>query len=436
MDVARSPATASLSAAATTKKTYLFDRLRSVASGVIDSAASTFLLLIAVKAFDAGSIEKSFIAASGNIGMLLSLWLVPLVERWGKPVMRIASWMMWIGGAVMLVAAGIGTLNALVVASVVSIGLANAIIPLLTTVYQDNYAPRERGKYVSRTFVPRVAATIVFGELAGRLLTQDINLYRLLLLAFAIAFAFAAICLARIPSTALRLSTLVSPPSPTPPLRGGEKKADIFLGALGSMKFLRTDRTLRFTLVSWMLMGFANLMMWPLRVEFLANPKYGLVLNPQQIALYVITIPSLMRLLLSPAWGMLFDRMNFFVLRIILNVGFALGIAAFFTGNSTLGLVLGAAIFGIANAGGEVAWNLWVTKFAPHNRVAEYMSIHTFFTGIRGIAAPFIAFQLAQTLDIAGIAVVCAILIILASLILIPEARGERRRMTQNNRGS
>jgi MFS family permease len=433
MEVAVPPATVSPSALAITKKTYFYDRLRSLASGVIDSASSTFLLLIAVKAFEAGTIEKSFIAASGNIGMLLSLWLVPLVERWGKPVMRIASWMMWIGGAAMLVAAGAGTLNMLVISSVVSIGIANAIIPLLTTVYQNNYLPRERGKYVSRTFVPRVAATIIFGELAGRLLTQDINLFRLLLVAFAVAFFFAAFCLAKIPSTALHDRQVKRPPPPTPPPMGEGReagaRAGVFLGALGSLKYLRTDRTLRWTLASWMLMGFANLMMWPLRVEFLANPKYGLVLSPQQITLYVITIPSVMRLLLSPAWGMLFDRMNFFVLRIILNVGFALGIAAFFTGNSTLGLVLGAAIFGISNAGGEVAWNLWVTKFAPHERVAEYMSIHTFFTGIRGIAAPFIAFQLAQTLDIAGIAVVCAVLILLASLILIPEARGEKRRM-------
>jgi MFS family permease len=94
-------------------------------------------------------------------------------------------------------------------------------------------------------------------------------------------------------------------------------------------------------------------------------------------------------------------------------------------------LFVGAVIFGISNAGGEVAWNLWVTKFAPPDKVAEYMSVHTFFTGIRGIAAPFIAFQLTQTMDISGIAMVCAILILLASLILIPEARGERRRMRE-----
>ena len=34
--------------------------------------------------------------------------------------------------------------------------------------------------------------------------------------------------------------------------------------------------------------------------------------------------------------------------------------------------MIGAAIlFGISNAGGDVAWSLWVTKFAPAARVAD-----------------------------------------------------------------
>jgi MFS family permease len=139
-----------------------------------------------------------------------------------------------------------------------------------------------------------------------------------------------------------------------------------------------------------------------------------------------VLIPSLARLVLTPIWGRLFDRMNFFVMRIVLNVGFALGIAAFFIGSNTLGLVVGSLIFGASNAGGEIAWSLWVTKFAPDDRVAEYMSVHTFFTGVRGIAAPLLAFQLARVFSIDGIAALCATLIVLASLILVPEIKGQR----------
>lgn len=407
-----------------TKLTYRYDQLRAIPQGAIESASTTFLLLIAVQAFDAGPTPKSFIAAAGNVGLLLSLWLVPLVEQMCQPVMRVAAWMMLGGAVAMLASAAIPTLPMLVLSSVLAISASNAIIPLLTSVYQDNYAPRERGKFVSRTFVIRVAATAICAELAGRLLTTNIGLFPWLLVIFSAAFVVAAVCLSRIPSKALHLE---QPPHPTSPLGGEGTRLGIVFGAFDSLKFLRTDRTLRWTLTSWMLMGFANLMMWPLRVEYLANPKYGLALNPQQIALYTILIPSLARLALTPMWGRLFDRMNFFVLRIVLNIGFALGIASFFTGATTLGLVVGSIIFGASNAGGEIAWNLWVTKFAPEDRVAEYMSVHTFFTGVRGIFAPILAFQLTQTLDIGGIALVCAVFIILASLILVPEIKGQRR---------
>lgn len=417
-----------------TQLTYRYDRLRAVFAGIIDSASTTFLLLIAVKAFDAGSAPKSLIAASSNIGLLFSLWLVPMVEQMGKPVMRVASVMMLIGAAAMIGAALVPTLPMLLVASVAGMSMANAIIPLITSVYQDNYAPRERGRYVSRTFVIRIAATALFGELAGRLLTADIGLYRWLMVSFGLAFVGASFCLSRIPSRPLHTSGASAGLTTHPPthLLGAKQKFGIVawgvavFGAFHSLRFLRTDRLLRWTLTAWMLMGFANLMMWPLRVEFLANPRYGIVLNPQEIALYTIVIPSVTRLLLSPLWGWLFDRMNFFVLRIVLNIGFALGIAAFFTGVSTFGLVLGSLIFGASNAGGEIAWNLWVTKFSPPDRVAEYMSVHTFFTGVRGILAPVLAFQLTQTLSIAGIALVCAVFIVLASLILVPEIKGQR----------
>jgi hypothetical protein len=44
---------------------------------------------------------------------------------------------------------------------------------------------------------------------------------------------------------------------------------------------------------------------------------------------------------------------------------------------------------------------------------------------VRGIAAPLVAFQLTQHLPIGQIALICAGLIGLASLILVPESRRE-----------
>jgi hypothetical protein len=144
------------------------------------------------------------------------------------------------------------------------------------------------------------------------------------------------------------------------------------------------------------------------------------------IALLTGVIPNLVRLALSPVWGHLFDRMNFFALRVTLNVGFAIGILTFFLSDTLTGLVMGAVVFGISNAGGDVAWSLWVTKFAPPPRVADYMSVHTFLTGVRGVLAPLCAFSLVAYLAPWKLAVFSAALIVAASLLLLPEVKWGR----------
>jgi MFS family permease len=115
--------------------------------------------------------------------------------------------------------------------------------------------------------------------------------------------------------------------------------------------------------------------------------------------------------------------MNFFLLRITLNVGFILGILSFFTSNSLAGLIIGAIFYGVSIAGGDVAWSLWVTKFAPPERVADYMSVHTFFTGLRGIVAPVVAFQLATTVPLNLLGWISAGLILIGTAFLIPEIK-------------
>jgi MFS family permease len=176
-----------------------------------------------------------------------------------------------------------------------------------------------------------------------------------------------------------------------------------------------------------MLMGFANLMMLPLRVEYLANPKYHQAVSIGTVALLTGVIPNLVRLVLSPIWGYLFDHMNFFALRVVLNVGFAIGILTFFLSQSFAGFIIGAMVYGMSNAGGDVAWSLWVTKFAPPERVADYMSVHTFLTGVRGVLAPLCAFYLVGQLSPWMLAVISSGLIIAASLLLVPEIKWGRR---------
>lgn len=369
--------------------------------GVLESAGHTFLLLMAVLHFQAGSLAKALIAGGSSVGLLLSPVAVSLVEKWRWPVALGAARLLMLGAACCLVAAVFDHLWVYVGMSMVAMAAGSAIVPLMTQVYQENYPASERGKLYARSFTLRILGAMGFAWTGGWFLDRWPDWTSLLLLIFAAAFAVAAWAIHRIPSQPLRASGGTHP--------------------LHALRFVREDRVFRQTLIVWMFMGFANLMMLPMRVEYLGNPRHGLALTAASVALLTGVIPNVARLIMNPVWGWLFDRMNFFALRFTLNIGFALGIAAFFTSNSWPGLITGAVIYGISAAGGDVAWGLWVTKIAAPERVADYMSVHTFLTGIRGVAAPMVGFQLVQHFAPAALGWFSAALIVVATLWLLPE---------------
>ena len=387
--------------------TYRLERWRAVSHGVLETAGSTFLLLIAVRWFEAGAMAKAMIAAGSSVGLLASPLVVTWVSRHGLRPGVAAGRLLTVGALAFLVGALVPVLPVFVLASVVGMGTLASAIPLLTQMYQENYPEEQRGLLFSRTVVIRILAAAVFAKLAGWFLVVRMPQFPLLLLVFALAAWVSGRLLRACPTSPLLNS-------------GGEHP-------LRALRYVGEDSVFRQTLIAWMLMGTANLMMLPLRVEYLAHERYGLSLSADRIALYTSVIPNLARLVMSPVWGWVFDRMNFFGLRIILNFGFMIGILSFFVSDSTAGLVTGAIIYGVSNAGGDVAWSLWVTKFAPSDRVADYMSVHTFFTGVRGVFAPLAAFSLAGVVSLPTLGWISAGMIFVASLVLVPELRQRGR---------
>lgn len=353
--------------------TYRYEMMRAVAQGMLETAAHTFLLLIAVEWFKAGSVAKALVAAAGSFGLLISPVVVARVEHIGCRTSKAAATILGTGAVTLVVMASFPTLPVYVIGSIIAMACSSSSIPLMTQIYQENYPGKQRGRRFSRTVMMKILAAAGFGELAGQLLDADIERFTWLLLVFAGAFAFSSYCVSQIPSKPLHVS------GGTHPLR--------------ALRFAKTDPLFRITLIAWMFMGFGNLMMFPMRVDYLANDSL-LNFDVAKVALLASVIPNVARLLTSAMWGWLFDHMNFFVLRALLNVGFGLGIGVYFNSDSMLGLTLGAILFGISHSGGDVAWSLWVTKFAPPERVADYMSTHTFFTGVRGALGPMIGFSL------------------------------------------
>jgi MFS family permease len=389
-----------------TEITYRYERWRAVTGGILETAGSTFLLLIAVRWFHSGAFAKALLASGSSVGLLLTPVVVKYVETTRGSVAAGIRQFFLAGTATCLLVALFPSEWIFVLGGVFACTMMSAVIPLFTQIYQENYPAARRGRLFARTVMIRIATAAAFSEFGGRLLSWRIEWFRGLLILFALAFLFSAYCVSNYPSRPLHRTGSVNP-----------------FRALG---YVRDDRVFRHTLICWMLMGFGNLMMYPMRVEYLANPRYGLALSVAMIALLTGVIPNLARLVMSPIWGWLFDRMNFFTLRVLLNLGFAAGILTFFLSESTLGLVAGGVVFGISLAGGDVAWSLWVTQFAPPDRVADYMSVHTFFTGVRGVVAPMVAFHALNLVSISTLGWISAALIAVASLMLLPEVRTTR----------
>ena len=174
-----------------TAVTYRLERWRAIASGILETAGTTFLLVIAVRWYQAGAMAKALVAGGASVGLLVSPLTVWLVSRKGWQAARAAAWIAWLGAVGFLLMACLPFLPVFVLASVMAMTATGAGIPLLTQIYQENYPERERGRLFSRTMMIRIGVSTSFSYAAGWALDRYLSCYPLLLLVFSAAFAAA-----------------------------------------------------------------------------------------------------------------------------------------------------------------------------------------------------------------------------------------------------
>ncbi len=379
---------------------------RAVANGVLDAASATFLVLFAVRYYDVSAFGKSLIAATSSFGYLLSPFMVAWTERLRLRVTNASSALFLASAAFLFLASVSSAAWAYVTFAVAGMAFANSSVALITKLYQENYPADRRGRLLSKTMIVRIGTIALFSQLGAWLLASQPDAVALILRSFA---------LAALVSSVLILGC---------PVQRQEFRRSPALSTL--VREMWRDDTFRNTMICWMLMGLGNLLMLTLRVEYLANPIYGVKLTPGEVAFYVGVLPNVARIVMSSVWGTLFDKINFFTMRILINVSFAIGTMVFFLGNDLGAIAAGALIYGAATAGGDIAWNLWIAKFAPPDRVTHYMSFHAFLTGVRGLIAPLAAFQLITVLSFPQCTAISVALILSASLWLLPERKRVR----------
>lgn len=382
------------------------DLWRSLFMGIIEAGYSSLALLVAIRHFQAPDSAKSLIACGASIGFLLAPLFLLMAAKSGLTVSRICSICMIGTAAGTLCTAWTDQVWTYTLALMSSLVLVAQVPSLMVHVYSQNYQQGERGKRFSGNLMISGAIGACTSLLIGRLLDQDIALYQQILYGMLAASLCAACLHLRIPSGTLR----------------SKEQSSLFY----DLGLAFRDRFFTCMLFAWMLMGVGNLITIPLRVEYIANPVYGIDATNTVVLVITFIIPAITRILSAPVWAFFFDRMNLAFVRISINLFFLAGLLLYFNSETLAWLGFSAALIGCATGGGSLAWTLWVTKVAPDGRESTYMSVHSFFTGVRGVPAPFVGYWILTTLGPEEVAGISASFIALSSILFYFLASNKR----------
>jgi MFS family permease len=386
--------------------TYRKDLLRAPFAGILEAGWATFALVIAIRYFDASDTYKAFIAGAAPIGFLLTPLTLYLAANLRATPSRACTFVFALAAFLLVGASLAQSLFFFTLFVVMSQVAAVQQGPLMLQIYTSNYASTERGERMTWPFVLTALFSIGFAFLGGRILDQRIGVYHWIFISMALAAVISAAACIKIPSRQLSRKHVGNP--------------------WQNFRLIWEDRLFGFLLASWMLLGLGNLIALPIRVEYLADPAYGVDASNTSIAILMLVVPSIARILSTKMWGHFFDRLHFVTTRNLLNIFFLASIACFFFTTNIYILALAMAFQGMAFGGGRIFWSLWVTKIAPDEKASSYMSIHMALTGLRGTLAPFIGYAILSrsTPSSVGIA---GMLLILVSIVLFESVRGHTR---------
>ena len=393
------------------RQTLLFDSIRSFAFGVLETGPKTFFLLIVVRHFAAGDAIKTLVSLPHAFGLMAALVAVSYLAR--IPLRRNVV------AAAALVLAALGFAGAALASTIawhvlwlIPAAATGAVtLPLYTSIIKENYPAHLRGRLLAVELVLAMLGSALFHVAGGAILEHSYAGYRWVVAGYGGANLLAAGALLFVPVRRRRRRV----------------QAAAAISPLAALALLWRDRTFGLTVGAWFLFGFGSLLVAPLRILYLTEPQYGFDLPAVQVAFIAGTVPDIMRLVFTPIWANLFDRYNFVAVRVVLNLFTIAGIVLFFQFHSLPLVIIGSAFMGAFSAGGMLAWNLWVMRFADRARTAAYMSVHTFATGMRMILGATIGIRVASQAGAPLVAWIATGFVVVGTLALLPLGRGEQR---------
>ncbi|NNM31398.1 MAG: hypothetical protein HKO57_17935, partial [Akkermansiaceae bacterium] len=266
------------------RRTYLLDSLRALPSGCVEVMGMTFVVLIAVRVFEASQWVKAGLVAAPSLGLLLSLFGVQYVRRSGWSV-NVATALLWFVAAASILAAAIAGRNLAVFTGAMVVALVSILIgtPLMAQIYRKHYPDANRGRLFATTGVVRKFSALLVAALFGWMLRNDLDNFRWLLGAYAAGCFLMALCVLGMDRVHLQKTKVVR--------------------LFAAFDHAKRDKPFRKLLVSWMILGFGNLLCFSLFVEYISNPAYGKDLDEFEIAFITGSVPEIMFLIFVVGWG-------------------------------------------------------------------------------------------------------------------------------------
>lgn len=381
----------------TGRKTFPWDMTRGAAAGTTATLQMTFALIIAIQYFEASTLQKSLIAGAFSGGLLLSPFYTSWSPIFERKTLRAA--LPAFAAALGLVAAALARDATEYTYGMVVFGVGAAVAaPIMTSIWRDNYSETVRGQVFGLTAFIMIGVGLITQLAGGRLLDNGLEYYRFLFLFIAATSVVRGIAILQMPNS-----------------KGGEP---VTANPLSSFSAIWENPMFGYVLLAWFIMGTAQLALQPQRIEYLSQAQYGFELSPGTIVLIVGVTTEIARLCVIQIWAHVFDRYNFIWVRIAISAIILFHVLLYYNSHSIPMLVLASVLLGIAFGGGAIAWTLWVTKFAPPEETARYMSVHTFTTGVRGTAGPAVGYIAVERLTIQTTSWIAAGLIVLSIAIL------------------
>jgi len=264
------------------------------------------------------------------------------------------------------------------------------IIPAQNHIYQKNIDASRRAKVYGYTISLGMFVSVAITFIGGRLLDTQAGFHRWILFATGIAGFISCMFLSRVRIKEDR------PCEDREPLPWRQALTDPIRR---SVKLLRENKPFASFERSFSIYGMGFIMMTPVIPIYLVD-TLKLSYTANFLSKGILSQAGM--LFLSPVLGKLHDRLHpfrfislsfgtlmFFPLLIIVSSLFTTSVTL-----STIVVFIAYAVFGVAMAGINMAWNMSSIFFAGKDDAAMYQSVHVTMTGIRGLIAPVLGLGL------------------------------------------